>query len=219
MKLITILLIGLLISLFCCCDTNNKYDHTNERYTLEGTVYVDCAKSIPYKNNKLELVHTYKIDSDDPGQTETIYLPTNEYGKFSYEYVGHKSDSWKLRIADTGKIEVSLPPYVNRNLGAVNLGEKNLHVILKVKTNKPFGTSDKLKIDMLGNFYKELKGPFTNGQIIDTIDVHSGFFWGETSTNTSVLSFYYSMNANYHTINYPYNLCSKNNVLEIDISE
>lgn len=78
MKLITILLIGLLISLFCCCDTNNKYDHTNERYTLEGTVYVDCAKSIPYKNNKLELVHTYKIDSDDPGQTETIYLPTNE---------------------------------------------------------------------------------------------------------------------------------------------
>lgn len=114
---------------------------------------------------------------------------------------------------------MSLPPYVNRNLGAVNLGEKNLHVIIKVKTNKPYGNSDKLKISILNILYKELSGPFTNGQIIDTIGTHSGFFWEETSTNTSVLSFYYSMNANYHTINYPYNLCSKNNVLEIDISE
>ncbi len=208
-----ITLLSILFTMNACAPVSNGNDHEGKTFKLEGTIFRDCANTIPYKNGKLTITNKYSVEIEDPGTTSITEINTDENGKYNFEYKAHYYDNLYLK-SDTGDIVVNLPVYLNSNLGSVNLFENNAHIIVKIKTNKVFTAQDNLKIEMLD---LSINGPFYNGQIIDTIESHKLITWGNNEFQIS-LGFYYHLNYRAKMVNYKFQPCKNGfQILDLDI--
>jgi hypothetical protein len=203
-------LLSILLTISAC--SNDKNDHEGKNFKLEGTIFRDCANTIPYKNGKLIVTNEYFIEAEDPGQESITEITTDENGKFTFEYKAHYSDELNLK-SDTGDISVYLPSYRNSNLGSINLFQKNAQIFVKIKTNKVFTAQDNLMIEALD---LKINGPFYDGQIIDTIDGHLNLAW-ENNKCIIPYGFYYHLNYRAKLVEYKFQPCIGLQILNLDI--
>lgn len=167
-----LLALAIVVCFFSC-----KRD--KEKFVVSGVLFKDCSHAIPYANYPLILEYNTKSLLEDPFE---LSLTTNEKGEFSttYESVsdlinGNLSVSFVAGFANTSLVS-DLPLNKTVNLGNIVKGS-NSFVVYKIATNKPYTSSDTLYYRitasnfappyMLNAPYKI--GPFTNGQILDTL--------------------------------------------------
>jgi hypothetical protein len=215
MKIFThniITIVSILFLLSSCSVSVPKNEHEGKSFQLEGTIYRDCAKTIPFKNGKLIVNHRYTVAPEAMEQTEISKINTDENGDFMYEYKAHYLDDFIL-ASDSGKVKTNFPRYINANLGSINLFEKNAQIVLKIKTNKVFTNADNLSIEYL-KF--SLNGPFLDGQIIDTLEGHFPLVWENNKFIISV-GFYYHLNGRASRLEQAFETCKNFETLYIDI--
>jgi hypothetical protein len=150
-----------------------------EKFVVNGVLYKDCEKKIPYVNYPLILEYFTQSIREDPFE---LPLTTNDKGEFSgtYETVsdlinGNLSISFVAGYANTSLVS-DLPLNKSVNLGNIVKGI-NSYVIYKIGTKKPYSNTDTLFYGITAsNFIPPYKmeapyviGPFKDGQIIDTI--------------------------------------------------
>ena len=167
-----LLALVIVVSFFSC-----KRD--KEKFVVSGILYKDCSHTIPYANYPLILEYNTKSITEDPFE---VTLNTNEKGEFSatYESVsdlinGNLSVSFVAGFANTSLVS-DLPLNKTVDLGNVVKG-LNCFVVYKISTKKAYTANDTLfyRINS-SNFSPPYKmnapykvGPFTDGQILDTL--------------------------------------------------
>lgn len=201
--------------LFCGLSACKKEDLNNPiYYPLTGRVYQDCMLTKPYANGNIQILQSYTVEDEQPTPfEETIDVKTDSLGSFTFTY--ERENKNMLYLEPNGGYRVQLPVYVNKDIGQANLFDTNTYVTFVVKTSQPY--SDKtLNITEYGIF--DLKGPFTNGQVLFKLPPFQGFFWDQTITKRNGV-FEYSFQKRGGRFNYSYYLCTKNQIIEVDLDK
>lgn len=162
----------IVVLFFSCTPEKNKY-------VVSGVLYKDCSHTIPYANFPLILEYNTMSRSEDSFE---VAISTNKKGEFSATYEsgsdlihGNLSVSYVSGFANTSLVS-DLPLTQTINLGYI-IKDSNSYMVYKIATNKSYTSNDTLYYGITSsNFappyvmkapYKV--GPFTNGQILDTI--------------------------------------------------
>lgn len=216
MKLLKLTLITLLLFGFFACQKDGLDNQIGKTYTLTGQIYEDCLLTKPYANGHFQIKHLYTVDDEQPTSTafeEITDGQTDAQGRFTFSYKGNVHNT--LYITPKGGYTVQLPHWVSKDVGKANLFDTNLYANFVVKTSQPY-TNATLNITSHGVF--DLQGPFTNGQILFSLKTFAGSYWDKTYSQFNG-TFEYSFIRGGGRFNYTLNLCTKDQVVEVDLDK
>jgi Neuraminidase (sialidase) len=212
----------ILLFLMPICLFTQACKNGDETYTIKGKVLKSCTEPTPIAGRPLVLTYDYSLNKKS-GQE---YTSTDAEGNFELKYTGQfnlgdltisvKDDSsnfFRTLIRDIEK---------NRNLNIGNVLNADIFfAYLRIKTTKPNTQNDTLFFEKQGNkFNKFMLGPFTNGQIIDSISPDRELIY--KPRNEHRMSFVYSFKIGFKgkeqfVFGEEFIPCSKQNYLDIEL--
>jgi len=204
----------LICGLSACQKDKGLRNQIDKTFTITGQVYEDCLLTKPYANGKIQITNKYTVDEEQPSPFEEIIdSQTDADGRFSFSFKGNVSN--ELYITPKDGYSAQLPVWVNKDVGKANLFDTNTYVTFVVKTSQPYANAT-LNITTYGIF--DLKGPFTNGQELFKLEPFFGFYWDRTHSQLNG-AFQYSFVKGGGRFNYNFNLCTKNQLIEVDLDK